>query len=201
MIGQFRRAPRGRLAAMLAGLAALLVPLAGSAPAAVAQPGRPAIGAVAAAVAQPWPDCPQGREYCHVDIHFDSFLYCASFTAGFGSCVGKSNGNPAFTNGAFAEDAATWTAFGWTGSGRRLVEYQVLVLGVPIAVVTGQVPGPGSADFSVESAYSTLPEPGHWVTPNLPGVRAGQPGGPLYLDFESGSIGADVYIRGYLLRR
>ena len=78
------------------------------------------------------------------------------------------------------------------------MQYGVLDFGLPVAVHSGTVAGPGSADFRVDSAYTVLPRPGKWRTPNLPGVRAGEPGGPLCIDFRNGKFGADVFIHGYL---
>jgi len=40
-----------------------------------------------------------------------------------------------------------------------------------------------------------------WYTPDIKDVGPGASGGLLYLDFENGTIGADVYIRGYLFRK
>lgn len=77
----------------------------------------------------------------------------------------------------------------------------MILLGVPTAVISGFDPGPGSADFYVDRAYEfQSSDPGEWRTPGYPGVPAGQPGRPLYLNFVNGRIGADVYIHGYLQR-
>ncbi|HEX4730068.1 MAG TPA: hypothetical protein VH299_02305 [Solirubrobacterales bacterium] len=67
-----------------------------------------------------------------------------------------------------------------------------------------RLPGPGSADLSVDK-WTVPTESGgtaEFFTPNLPGQKAGEPGGPLYLNFEGGkgfaSLGAEVHIKGYL---
>jgi hypothetical protein len=68
----------------------------------------------------------------------------------------------------------------------------------------GRLPGPGSADLSVDKWTVTTDTGGttEFFTPNLPGQKAGEPGGPLYLNFEGGKgafdLGAEVHIKGFL---
>lgn len=68
----------------------------------------------------------------------------------------------------------------------------------------GRLPGPASADLSVDK-WTVVTDTGattEFFTPNLPGQKAGEPGGPLYLNFEGGKgafdLGAEVHIKGYL---
>jgi len=67
-----------------------------------------------------------------------------------------------------------------------------------------RLPGPGSADLYVDK-WTVQTDTGGTVeffTPNLPGQKAGEPGGPLYLNFEGGKgafdLGAEVHIKGFL---
>ncbi len=78
------------------------------------------------------------------------------------------------------------------------MQYNAIALAVPFASIMGTVPGPGKAEYFVNYAYTAIPSPWNGRTPDVPGVRAGQPGGPLYLNFTSGRVGADVRIDGYL---
>lgn len=67
-----------------------------------------------------------------------------------------------------------------------------------------RLPGPSSADLSVDKWTVTTDTGGttEFFTPNLPGQKAGEPGGPLYLNFEGGKgafdLGAEVHIKGFL---
>jgi hypothetical protein len=87
-----------------------------------------------------------------------------------------------------------------------------------ITVVTGgsgygssqmaaRLPGPGNAELYVDS-WKVITDTGattEFFTPNLPGQKAGEPGGPLYLNFEGGKgafdLGAEVHIKGFLYVR
>jgi hypothetical protein len=67
-------------------------------------------------------------------------------------------------------------------------------------------PGPASADLMVDRAIvKTDTGTAEFFTPNLPGQQAGEPGGPLFLNFESGkgafNLGAEAHINGYLYVR
>lgn len=68
----------------------------------------------------------------------------------------------------------------------------------------GRLPNAGSADLYVDK-WTVVQDKGattEFFTPNLPGQKAGEPGGPLYLNFEGGkgafNLGAEVHIKGYL---
>lgn len=72
----------------------------------------------------------------------------------------------------------------------------------PVAYIKGTLPGPASADFHVSDAWgrgdSGANSGDHFFTPNVPGQRAGEIGGPLYLDFQGYFNFNDVLISGYL---
>jgi len=156
--------------------------------------GRPAAAA---------PECPRtDNGYCYVDVHFDTVItYCPSFGRDSGNCVGKSTGTRDFSDSKYSTGGLPWyTSFSWDGVTKRIVTYQVQISGIVRSMITGEVPGPGSADFRVSSAYTTDDPAAQFRTENLPGKKAGEVGGPLYLNFENGTIGADVYIHGYLKR-
>lgn len=67
-----------------------------------------------------------------------------------------------------------------------------------------RLPGPSSADLYVDKWTVPTDTGGtaEFFTPNLPGQKAGEPGGPLYLNFEGGKgafdLGAEVHIKGFL---
>jgi hypothetical protein len=66
-----------------------------------------------------------------------------------------------------------------------------------------RIPGPASAELTVDKAIvKTDTGISVFYTPDLPGQAAGEPGGPLYLNFESGKhafgLGAEAHINGYL---
>ena len=149
------------------------------------------------------PSCPSSGEVCKFDqMHIDINTYCPGFGYDNGDCSGDSTGGPSPWSPAFGY-------FLWdedSGSRHRTIEYHATRDSgdkTPLAELFGSAPDPGSADFTVDKAIaqaSSLPDL-RWFTPDLASVPAGQQGGPLYLDFENGTIGADVYIRGYLYRK
>lgn len=148
------------------------------------------------------PDCPNngGDGYCYFRMHFDASV-CASFSASQGvmpPCVGKTPYAPVPWFVPFTDFPGMYAQFSWVSNGpARMAGYRNFP---PTAFLDGRVPSPGSADLSVERAF-TLVTQSQWFTPDRPGVRAGSKGGPLYLNFKNGTIGADIYIDGYLLRR
>jgi hypothetical protein len=155
------------------------------------------------------PDCPSNQTVCHFpNMHGDmvEFAICPGFTHASGSCSGSSEGGVS----PWAPDDIA--SFGWQGSadGRRDAwfysywspddEHSAIA-----ARLYGSVPGPGSADWSISTATAEHgpadTKDTKWFTPNVPGAAAGTQGGPLYLDFENGSWGFDIYVRGYLYRK
>jgi hypothetical protein len=152
------------------------------------------------------PNCPSNAAVCHFpNMHGDmvEFAICPGFGEASGSCRGSAEGG-----------VAPWSPndkaiFGWQGSatGSRSVwyyaKYSVDDEHTAVAAsLVGDVPNPGSADFKVVSATDPHgpadTKDTVWYTPNVAGAAAGTEGGPLYLDFENGSWGFELYIRGYL---
>ena len=137
-------------------------------------------------------DCPDTSTgaICRIDIHFDSGL-CNSFTSFGGQCGGFTTGTSTYrNNGAFL----TWSDGTHSGFG-RLVRMTGSVR--PAWNLEGIIAGPGSGEWAIEDAghqdrHDTRFRTGASGPPNVPG-------GPLHWDFENGYIGADVYVRGYLL--
>lgn len=89
--------------------------------------------------------------------------------------------------------------------GDHKVQFVAFDGGTGIAHLGGTMPGPGSADFSVEDGFATnesdYPNGDHFFTPDLPGAAAGEVGGPLKVNFVGGGWsegGAELYIDGYL---
>jgi hypothetical protein len=193
---------RVRVAVALFVIAGLSAPLGVTGPQALAMPATVAHASGPTAntrPAQAWPACSATTEYCWVDIHFDTVIhYCPNFTASSGNCPGLSSGTPAFTSAPrFPPGSAR---FIWRGRPNRVVELLVFRSPLLAAEIIGAVPGPGSANFSVKLAATFPAGAGPWYTPNLAGVPAGGVGGPLYIRFRNGHVGADVYIHGYLRR-
>jgi hypothetical protein len=133
-------------------------------------------------------------------MHIDINTYCPGFGNASGDCSGGSTGGPSPWSPA-------WGFFVWDpGSPNRTVEYHATPDSgsrTPQAELFGTVPGPGSAAYSINKAIaqgSSLPDV-RWYTPDVAGAGPGSPGGPLYLNFDNGTVGADVYIHGYLYKK
>lgn len=158
-------------------------------------PGRNA--GVAAASA---PDCPRiGSDgLCRFHMHFDASV-CPGFGASQGMvppCIGKTPYAPVGWAVYFTDFPGLYAQFSWatTRAPARIIGFRNFP---PIGFLDGTLPASNSANLSVESAW-TLANPTRLRTLDRPGVPAGQPGGPLYLNFVNGRIGADAYIDGYL---
>lgn len=154
------------------------------------------------------PECPRSADapremedgFCHIQLHHDADL-CPGFAreVPLYPCFGKIKGNPPWQQVLSDLEYGTYGDFRWlpAGPGRRVI-LQNMTTFVPFAGLEGFMKGPQYAEFYVDRGWSTIPY-GMFVTPNTP-IRAGELGGPLYLDFQNGRTGADVYIRGYLLK-
>jgi len=163
---------------------------------------------VAAPQARPnYASCPflrQGAagDYCRLDVHLDANKYCPNITAEIGLCTGKSTGTPGWV--ALHEDLKTGTSatFAWdrVASGSVVkVRYGVTASAVPIAFLQGTMSNAHSNALVVTTAKAIVSSnPIDWKTAEEGVEPPGQPGGPLYVQFANGKIGADVYIRGYL---
>jgi len=147
--------------------------------------------------------CPSGESSCYIDVHFDTKA-CPNFTATVGACAGTSTGDSAAFVVPVIRLPALIAGFSWAaaGSPKRMVRYAAIQI-TPNGTIDGTVANPSSSEFDVSDAFALLsPYPGvHWYTPDRPGVPAGELGGPLLLTFQNGYLGADVYIRGYLVRK
>lgn len=148
-----------------------------------------------------YPSCPSTEKICQFSLHLDISAYCPSFTKFTGNCYGRTPyGNPGWAvyvqslPGMFAQ-------FGWVGSSDIVTNYRAVNAALPTAGLDGWVPNPSAPQYAIDDAVNfTWPNPGiHWYTPL--GEYAGKVGGPLYINFVNGVIGADVYLDGYLFRR
>jgi hypothetical protein len=154
------------------------------------------------------PNCPSNEAVCQFpQMHGDmiQFSICPGFDAASGGCSGNSTGGVAPWSWAKSQ-------FSWQGraDGPRSVSYWSYYdvddeHTAVAAELAGDVPGPGSADYSITTATDPHgpadTKDTTWYTPNVAGAAAGTQGGPLYLDFENGSWGFDIYIHGYLYKK
>jgi hemolysin type calcium-binding protein len=161
--------------------------------------------------AQPRSECPSTAPVCEFHMHLDVSAYCPSYSKGMSTpaCIG---GTPYAPPGWFVypmDLPGLFGTFGWFdgccyrgGIYYKETEYIATVF-LPVARLQGKVPYAASAEYTIEDAYVlTWDNPGiHFYTPDLPGVPPGSEGGPLYLNFVNGIIGADMYIDGFLYRR
>lgn len=152
--------------------------------------------------------CPTTANDCSFSMHLDISLYCPSYSKSFGACIGRTEYANFGWSVPVVELPAVFGGFQWTdlGSGSgfyKLTQYASSV-GIPQAKLEGRVPNAGSAAYTITTAWN-LVWPGslnvQWNTPNYPGVPPGKEGGPLYLNYVNGWIGADVYIDGFLFRK
>ena len=157
----------------------------------------------------PIPECPDSSgdqsqpDVCHFGIHLDAVI-CPSFSASVGGllpllCVGSASGNTAWAAPFSDLKSLTFARLSWyPDNDGRIVAYHRTVAGFPIAGVEGHMKGPQYAEFDVTRAFTAVSTSKMWATPAHTAVPAGEVGGPLYLDFQNGHVGADVYIHGYL---
>ncbi len=144
----------------------------------------------------------QGEGFCHISLHLDASV-CPGFSREISlyPCTGKIFGNPPWQLVITDLAYGTYGDFRWIPMGprgERRVVLQTMVTFAPLAGIEGFMQGPQYAEFYVDRAWSVV-KAASFVTPRSP-IRAGEVGGPLYLDFRNGTTGADVYVRGYLLR-
>jgi Ca2+-binding RTX toxin-like protein len=152
-------------------------------------------------------DCPTTDRVCEIHIHLDVSLYCPSYAKSTGACVGRTPyANPAWA--VYVSDLPVlFAGFSWWDGGYgpdhwyKETQYGTSPL---IAKIEGKVPYHSSPNYAVDNAYTFGWPYGTnitWNTPQKPGVPAGKDGGPLYLNFVNGYIGADMYIDGFLYRK
>jgi hypothetical protein len=72
------------------------------------------------------------------------------------------------------------------------------------ALLRGTLPSSNSDRWTITDATAPawhLSAGVSWRTPDLPGAPAGSNGGPLYINYQPGTFGFDVFIGGYLYRK
>lgn len=150
------------------------------------------------------PNCPTLGDVCKLNrIHLDvpAGTYCPSFSVSRSNCQGFiDSGDVPWC--CWQQSTIYWD--GSTGGARGVDIYARGRLAELGSFFNGTVPGPGSARYSVTAAGVPVWTAGpgvRWRTPDLPGVAAGEVGGPIYFNFENGFYGADIYIHGYLYRK
>lgn len=151
--------------------------------------------------AEPIPNCPAAGPQCRIDVTVSQaspMIPCDSFTVDNGACIGKSSGTPQWIEPSYEPKFGLETNFTWKSSGQaRLISYQVYATLLVIrAQISGRVPSPGSAELDVTDATihnSSV----HWHTGNSAGP--GQPGGPLYIDYDNSKFGrTKIHMYGVL---
>jgi hypothetical protein len=126
--------------------------------------------------------------------------HCGSFTKSDDQCDAKPLG------GLFP-----WAGsanFGWHGAGQREVYYFAYQPGISndSAHLHGSMGGPNTADYTIDDGFAQNDQgPGqgdHFYTPDVPGQKAGEVGGPLYLNYFTNEhepgLPYEVQIWGYL---
>lgn len=123
---------------------------------------------------------------------FSQFGNCSDWASSGGNCDGNTLNAPS----AWAPQYQDVTNFHWNGKpgGYRDAAWYS---GDSEPFLTGSVPNPASERFSIKDGV-TLPHTMRWCTPDLAGVPAGSPGGPLYLDYTNGRHGT-IHFWGYLI--
>jgi hypothetical protein len=148
------------------------------------------------------PPCPSTAPICSFQLSFDTNAYCPSFGASFGMCVGTSSGaSVPWTVPVFSLPALYATLL-WSGSSNKYLSISGTNVAV-LSAISGTVPVSHSPNYTVQDAFAAKwSNPGiHFFTPDIPGVIAGQQGGPLWINFVNGRLGATVHLHGFLYRR
>jgi hypothetical protein len=160
-----------------------------------------------------YPECsPYLSETAAVFCRFNRmhvwFDNACSFSSQNGNCAGRADSGsfPWGTSGS-AKDPyvlVSWRPAG-SGDGRRVTfkSYGPTYSQIPRAELVGYVSGSGSGDLHVESAIAGndqgFPNGDEYYTLDLPGRATGNPGGPLYINWESHGIKrSEVTVEGYL---
>jgi hypothetical protein len=147
------------------------------------------------------PDCPSTASLCEISIHLDIGVYCPGYSSSLATCWGRTPYSNQCWDAYVVSLPGLFGQFSWFGQPRH-ISYNAVNFG-PVAKLEGSVPSTSSAAFTVDTAYCVKwQSPGtFWETVNKPGQAPGTKGGPLYLNFRNGYVGADVYIDGYLSPR
>ncbi|HWH18991.1 MAG TPA: hypothetical protein VN671_00550, partial [Solirubrobacterales bacterium] len=152
--------------------------------------------------------CPDGGlgpggtpAFCKLDLRYE-LTACNGYqdVISYYPCIGKVFGNIGWQR-PFVDLPGTYGAFAWLPDGKQRKVTALSFTFVPTAGIEGTVSGPGSPNLEVTRAYNFEASGGAtWITPPHSTAPAGLMGGPLYLNFDGGAIGATVYIYGFLLR-
>jgi hypothetical protein len=204
MYGEMRRLSLV-LAVVLSLSIVVAICAAGAAPKHAATPGGKGKG-VGGANGGDYPTCSpytdEGpSEICNLGGVRLNFEKC-DFTGASGSCQGEGYGT--FPWGHRPDGAPTASIVNWAPSGR---ERGVVIIAQqewmkaenpPLVRMECHMADPGSHRLTVDRAR-VKSEDGvvvEFVTPDLPGQAAGEPGGPLDLNFQRS--GPDIFLNGYL---
>ena len=143
--------------------------------------------------------------HCYLpQIHLDT-RSCPSFSRAHGDCDGVT-----WIKRLTAHDDLLWQTccghanFHWNGADGGFRDAALYVYDdqgdhALKGYLEGSATSPVSDRFSIRDAWDTETPGTHWCTEDLQGAYAGDPGGPLHLNFVNGTFGADVYIEGYLV--
>ena len=144
------------------------------------------------------PNCPSTEHICKLNtLHIESPFagYCPGFSSLWAKCAAITSAGPEPWC-CWSEGNIFWSHYG----GHLLFDYTATDERKINVSLKGFLPGDSSADYTVTNTYVTGNK-ADWGSPGEPGKRAGEVGGPLYLNFVNGSFGVDVYIHGYLFKK
>jgi hypothetical protein len=178
-----------------------------------AEPGCPALAGARAAAAPrgDGPSCAPSSKagFCVLatrdqQMNFDS-ASCKAFRLRPGSCSGGDTTGGAWPWSGNITGEFRWDP--WVGDAYRLLYFSHRGSdNTGIAHLSGTLPGAGSDRFTVEDGYAQVGEQygdgPHFLTPDLPGVKPGEQGGPIHFDFSAGCslfCHDHVYFYGWLL--
>lgn len=156
-----------------------------------------------------YPACmTSSASFCSLQVHLDASKPCfpSTFSGPVGVCVGTSDGNPQWSIPHERLQNQLFAAFAWCElgvcryQGKRVTLFVISRGGAQVGVIGGVVPSAGSDQFQVAFAYLYGVSGVSYGVTQL-SAPTGQPGGPLNLNFKSGRIGADVYLKGFLETR
>jgi hypothetical protein len=177
------------------------------------KPPEPSSGSGVQGSTKSYPECTPylsetAATFCRFGTMHVEFDGSCSFSYRTGNCAGHADKGsfPWGTSGSAKDPYVLvfWQPAG-SGDGRKVVlrSYGPVYSRIPSAELTGYVPAGGSPELVVYSAIAGndqgFPKGDEYLTPNLPGRGYGQPGGPLYINWQAHGIQrAEVTIEGYL---
>jgi hypothetical protein len=143
----------------------------------------------------------------YLDLEQEGAFNPCRFGSGSGGCPGLATGAFPWGQGGGGGRVKAQINWSWNGKSRNIqvVSYPGERSGAAWAHLGGTVPNAGSDRFTVTDAFAQndrgYPNGDHFFTPDLPGQRPGEIGGPLGINFQNGSgtnFGAECWISGYL---